>query len=82
MDHAMGSDFQDASFEALVTLVERMVIESGNPAGFDARAWSLDWATTECNALGGARPLDLLSSTEGHDTVMALVMQMQSGAYA
>ena len=66
----------------LVALVRRMVTESGDLTGFDAKAWTEDWLSTGCLALGGRRPVDLAGTAEGREAVAQLVAQMQSGAYA
>jgi len=68
--------------EWLVVLVEHIVLESGDPTGFDAAAWTTEWLATENAALGGRKPNDLLGTPEGRDLVKALVLRMQSGAYS
>lgn len=66
----------------LVALVDRIVLESGNSTGFDAAAWTAEWLATENAALGGKKPIDSLSTSDGRDLVKALVLRMQSGAYS
>jgi putative toxin-antitoxin system antitoxin component (TIGR02293 family) len=65
----------------LIGLVERIVLESGNPEGFDAAVWLGDWLDRKVPALGGRRPGDLLDTDEGRDLVARLLLSVQSGAY-
>ncbi len=65
----------------LVGQVEAMVAESGDPAGFDARAWMGRWLGEPLAALGGVRPADLMDTMEGQGLVSAVLARMQSGAY-
>jgi uncharacterized protein (DUF2384 family) len=67
---------------ALATLVERIVVESGDPLGFDALAWTRRWLDRPLPALGGARPADYMATPEGRALVEALILRMQSGAYS
>ena len=67
---------------ALATLVQRVVDESGDPVGFDALAWTTRWLDRPAPALGGARPAELMATSEGRALVAALVLRMQSGAYS
>lgn len=66
----------------LVSLVQRIVNESGNPEGFDAHAWTLDWLTHPVPALGMARPAEYMQTEEGLVLVERLLLQVQSGAYS
>jgi hypothetical protein len=75
-----GDDFQHV--HALAAVVQRIVDESGDPAGFDALAWTLGWVHVPVPALGGARPLDCMKSAEGRALVESVVLRMQSGAYS
>lgn len=68
--------------EALTAVVQRIVNESGDPVGFDARSWTVEWIHESVPALGGARPIDYMGTAEGRALVEALVLQMQSGAYS
>ena len=65
----------------LVAQVQNIVDESGNPTGFDAAAWMSRWLSQPLSALGGARPLDLLDTTEGQALVSNTLAQIQSSAY-
>ena len=82
MNQFSDNEVEGAWIESLVGLVERIVLESGDLPGFDARAWTLEWLATECAALAGKTPNDFRSTPGGRDVVTRLVMQMQSGAYA
>jgi putative toxin-antitoxin system antitoxin component (TIGR02293 family) len=69
-------------FARLVGQLQAMVEESGDPSGFDARAWMARWLTEPLPAFGGTRPADLLDTMEGQGLVSAVLAKMQSGAYA
>ena len=66
----------------LVAIVQRMVNESGDPVGFDAQAWVLDWVRHPVPALGMACPAEYLHTEEGRAIVETLLVQIQSGAYS
>lgn len=66
----------------LVGQVEAMVEESGDPKGFDARAWLTRWLGEPLAALGGVCPRDLLDTIEGQRMVSEALARMRSGAYA
>ncbi len=66
----------------LVGQLEAMIEESGDPEGFDARAWLARWLSEPLAALGGARPGDLVDTMEGQGLVSAALAKIQSGAYA
>lgn len=66
----------------LATFVQRIVDESGDPSGFDALAWTRRWLAGPCPALGGARPVDHITTPEGRALVETLILRMQSGAYS
>lgn len=68
--------------DALTAIVQRIVNESGDPVGFDARAWTLEWIHEPVPALGGARPIDYMLTAEGSALVETLVHRMQTGAYS
>lgn len=65
----------------LVGLVERMVLESGAPEGFDAAEWIGKWMTRPQFALGNRRPIDLLDTAEGQRLVATLLVRAQAGVY-
>jgi putative toxin-antitoxin system antitoxin component (TIGR02293 family) len=66
----------------LVGQVQAMVEDSGDPKGFDARAWTAHWLNEPLPALGGARPVDLMDTMEGQGLVSDMLARIQSGAYA
>lgn len=66
----------------LVGQLEAILEESGDPKGFDAKAWISAWLREPLPALGGARPLDMLDTMEGQSLVSNALARVQSGAYA
>jgi uncharacterized protein (DUF2384 family) len=61
----------------LTDMVETMVRESGNPAGFDSERWMSEGVP----ALVDRRPADLVGTPEGFERVKAVLLRIQSGAY-
>ncbi|QJE02002.1 DUF2384 domain-containing protein [Massilia forsythiae] len=68
--------------EALIGLVQTMVEQSGDPAGFDAARWGSDWLARPLPALGGQTPASYMDTFEGQKLVADLLATSQSGAYA
>jgi len=68
-------------FAKLVGQLEAVIQESGDPTGFDARAWMARWLAEPLPALGGARPADLIDTMEGQALVSSVLAMLQSGAY-
>jgi hypothetical protein len=66
----------------LVTLVAKIVRESGDPDGFDPAVWVHQWLNTPCPALGNALPATYLDTAERRTQVVRLILQIQSGTYA
>ncbi len=66
----------------LVGQLQAILEESGDPEGFDARAWISIWLREPLPALDGARPLDMLDTMEGQALVSDALARIQSGAYA
>ncbi|WP_235579384.1 antitoxin Xre-like helix-turn-helix domain-containing protein [Pseudorhodoferax sp. Leaf274] len=66
----------------LVGQVQAMVEESGDPEGFDAAQWLAQWMEEPLPSLGGARPSELMDTSEGQAMVSNALARMQSGAYA
>ena len=66
----------------LVGLVEKIVAESGEPAGFDPARWTATWLQQRNPALGGRTAGDFMDTGDGRALVAGLIAQMQSGAYA
>jgi uncharacterized protein (DUF2384 family) len=69
------------AIEALASQVARIVRESGEPRGFDAREWVLHWIEVPQPALGGKRPRELMSTTQGRQLVSDLIARQQAGTY-
>ena len=69
-------------FARLVGQVETMVAESGNPEGFDAKAWLARWLSEPLPALGGVRPADLMDTMEGQNLISIMLGRIGSGAYS
>ncbi|MDP1654931.1 MAG: MbcA/ParS/Xre antitoxin family protein [Hylemonella sp.] len=59
-----------------------MVEESGDAAGFDAREWLMRWLEKPLPALGGQRPVELLSSKDGLGVLSTLLARARAGAYS
>ena len=66
----------------LTALVQRMVNESGEPTGFDARSWLGHWLTGVVTALGDRRPLDVLNEPGGLEVLRSLLLQAQYGTFS
>jgi putative toxin-antitoxin system antitoxin component (TIGR02293 family) len=69
-------------FSKLVGQVQRMVEQSGDPTGFDAARWLGEWLDRPLPALAGKCPAEYMDTSEGQQMVSALLMRIQSGAYA
>lgn len=67
---------------SLVGQADRLVRESGEPAGFDAGKWVAAWLERPQPALDGHRPAEFMDSATGRQIVSDLVARMQSGAYS
>jgi uncharacterized protein (DUF2384 family) len=68
--------------ETLIGMVQTMVEQSGDPAGFDAARWVADWLSKPLPALAGATPASYMDTFEGQKLVAELLSFSQSGAYA
>lgn len=66
----------------LIGQVQAMVEESGEPEGFDARAWTARWLNEPLAAFGGARPVEFMDTMEGQALVSDALARIQSGAFA
>jgi uncharacterized protein (DUF2384 family) len=66
----------------LVGQVHQMVVESGDPEGFDAAAWVAQWLETPLPALDGEKPATFMDTADGQALVATLVARMQTGAYS
>jgi hypothetical protein len=65
----------------MVAQVQRMVEESGNPEGFDAKAWLDDWLTRSLPALGGDCAGNWLDAADRRAVIFTILACTQSGAY-
>jgi putative toxin-antitoxin system antitoxin component (TIGR02293 family) len=68
--------------QELIDMVQAMVEESGEPAGFDAARWVANWLTQPLPALAGDTPASYMDTFEGQKLVAELLAMSQSGAYA
>lgn len=68
--------------EVLIGMVQSMVEESGDAAGFDAARWVSAWLTKPLPALAGETPASYMDTFEGQRLVTELLSMSQSGAYA
>lgn len=68
--------------ETLIGMVQTMVEQSGDPAGFDAPRWVATWLAQPLPALGGATPASYMDTFEGQKLVAEILSMSQSGAYA
>lgn len=62
--------------------VARMVIESGDPNGFDAAAWVGRWINKPNATLGLRCPIEFFDDADGRARIVRLLAMMQSGAFA
>ncbi len=67
---------------SLIDMVQTMVEQSGDPAGFDAARWVAGWLSMPLPALAGATPASYMDTFEGQKLVADLLAMTQSGAYA
>lgn len=81
-DFSMDESERVVGLVKLVGQVGKMVMESGDPEGFDAAKWFGHWIEQPESALAGKKPSDLMDSSDGREAVSRLLSQMQSGAYA
>ncbi|GBG14760.1 pyruvate carboxylase subunit B [Novimethylophilus kurashikiensis] len=66
----------------MVGQVQSMVVDSGNPEGFNAAQWLAHWLAIPLPALNGEHPADYLDTIEGQRMISNLLSRMQSGAYS
>jgi putative toxin-antitoxin system antitoxin component (TIGR02293 family) len=66
----------------LIGQVQAMVDDSGDPDGFDAKAWTARWLNEPLPAFGGDRPVDYMDTMEGQTLVANMLARIQSGAFA
>jgi uncharacterized protein (DUF2384 family) len=77
----MTTSFDDCR-KRLVATVRRIVTDSGDPTGFDARAWTDDWLDRPVPALGGVTPREYILSGQDCQDVVNILLRMQSGAFS
>jgi putative toxin-antitoxin system antitoxin component (TIGR02293 family) len=68
--------------ESLIGQVEIMVMESGDPTGFDATKWTSAWLNSPLPALDNKTPASYMDTIEGQKMVSNLLATAQTGAYA
>ena len=66
----------------LTDLVQQILMESGNPEGFNAEAWLQEWLAAPLPAFGNRRPWDVLQEPEGLALIQATLLQIQKGSFA
>ncbi len=70
-------------FVAVLThQVTRMIVESGDPNGFDAAAWVRRWINKPNPALGNRCPYEFFDDDDGRARIVQLLAMAQSGAFA
>lgn len=65
----------------LISQVQRMVNESGNPEGFVAAVWLANWLKQPNPALDRISPGEYMDTAEGFNLLSDILARMQSGAY-
>lgn len=65
----------------LISQIQRMVNESGNPEGFDAAAWLGNWLAEPNLALGCVSPGEYMDTVEGFSLLSDTLTRMRSGVY-
>lgn len=68
--------------QVLTELVQQIVMESGNPEGFNAEAWLQQWLATPLPTFGNRPPWDVLQEPEGLALVQVTLLQIQKGSFA
>lgn len=68
--------------KALTDLLQQIVVESGEPDGFNAEAWLQEWLAAPLPAFGNRRPWDVLHEPEGLALIRATLLQIQKGSFA
>lgn len=67
--------------ESLIGQVETMVMQSGDPSGFDAAKWTSTWLNSPLPALDNQTPASYMDTIEGQKMVSNLLATAQTGAY-
>lgn len=71
-----------ADIDSLTTLVQRMVEEAGDTAGFDAHLWLQEWMSQPLPALNNRCPKDVLGELGGFDLVQSTLLRIRAGAFS
>lgn len=72
---------KELAIDSLAAQVRKMVEESGDATGFDAREWVLNWLERPLPALGGQRPAEILSSDDGPEVLALILAKAQAGTF-
>ncbi|MBW4490904.1 MAG: MbcA/ParS/Xre antitoxin family protein [Trichocoleus desertorum ATA4-8-CV12] len=72
----------DERLQVLTALVQRIVIESGNPKEFDASAWLQEWLAAPLPAFGCRSPSEVLQEPGGLALVQSTLLQIQKASFA
>jgi len=82
LNNSPGGKDQEKFIEELISLVETMVAESGDPdVPFNAEKWLTEWINQPLPALGGARPVEYMETPERREIITRLLASAQTGAY-
>ena len=65
----------------LIAIAQKIVVESGDAAGFDAAIWVDEWLRQPLPAIGEQSPEDYLGAGGTCDLLEKILRQAQSGAY-
>ncbi len=68
--------------QVLTDLVQQIVMESGNPEGFNAEAWLQEWLAAPLPAFNNHSPWDVLQEPGGLALVQSTLLQIQKGSFA
>lgn len=68
--------------QRIVGQVQTMVEECGDPANFDAAAWTGDWLLAPQPSLGGRLAIEFLCTVTGQQLLSATLSRKVTGAYA
>ncbi len=70
----------DSCREELISVANRVVCESGNPADFDAASWVDNWLKEPLPAIG-TTPYEYLLAGNGCEFLTRLLLRAQSGSF-
>jgi len=66
--------------ESLIGQTVERIGESGNPGGFNAATWMVDWINSPNQTLVGKRPAQYLNTLRGHKIVSDILAKAQLGS--